>query len=135
MVNNTATCNGMESSNKILSEEARHKRIPFTEISKISTANLWSQKPRHYGEGNGNPLQYSWLGNSMDRVPWRAMGLQRVGHNQGPEHTLLEADMRTHCPVLRQTLWFAKGENNATPHLLHFGKYKKFTLKKKKSGQ
>ena len=23
------------------------------------------------GEGNGNPLQYSCLGNSMDREPWR----------------------------------------------------------------
>ena len=25
------------------------------------------------GEGNGNPLQYSCLGNSMDRGDWRAM--------------------------------------------------------------
>ena len=24
------------------------------------------------GEGNGNPLQYSCLGNPMDRGPWRA---------------------------------------------------------------
>ena len=24
------------------------------------------------GEGNGNPLQYSYLGNSMDRGAWRA---------------------------------------------------------------
>ena len=24
------------------------------------------------GEGNGNPLQYSWLGNPMDRGAWRA---------------------------------------------------------------
>ena len=24
------------------------------------------------GEGNGNSLQYSCLGNSMDRGPWRA---------------------------------------------------------------
>ena len=37
------------------------------------------------GEGNGNPLQYSCLGNPMDRgeEPGRlqSMGLQRVGHN------------------------------------------------------
>ena len=34
-------------------------------------------------EGNGNPLQYSCLGNPMDRGAWRAtiMGLQRVRHN------------------------------------------------------
>ena len=35
------------------------------------------------GEGNGNPLQYSCLGNSMDRGAWRAIysrwGCKRVG--------------------------------------------------------
>ena len=25
------------------------------------------------GEGNGNPLQYSYLGNPMDRGAWRAI--------------------------------------------------------------
>ena len=29
----------------------------------------WGRPP---GEGNGNPLQYSCLENSMDRVAWRA---------------------------------------------------------------
>ena len=35
------------------------------------------------GEGNGNPLQYSCLENSMDREVWRAtvVGLQRAGHD------------------------------------------------------
>ena len=35
------------------------------------------------GEGNGNPLQYSCLENSMDRGAWQATvnGLQRVGHD------------------------------------------------------
>ena len=35
------------------------------------------------GEGNGNPLQYSCLENSMDRGPWQLqpLGLQRVGHH------------------------------------------------------
>ena len=35
------------------------------------------------GEGNGNPLQYSCLENSMDRRAWQAtqsMGLQSVRH-------------------------------------------------------
>ena len=27
---------------------------------------------RSLGEGNGNPLQYSYLGNPMDRGVWRA---------------------------------------------------------------
>ena len=40
----------------------------------------WGRSP---GEGNGNPLQYSCLENSMDRGTWRAtvMGSQKVGHN------------------------------------------------------
>ena len=35
------------------------------------------------GEGNGNPLQYSCLGNPMDRGAWRATvhGVARVGHD------------------------------------------------------
>ena len=38
---------------------------------------------RSPGEGNGNPLQYACLGNSMDRGAWwlQSMGLQRVGHD------------------------------------------------------
>ena len=35
------------------------------------------------GEGNGNPLQYSCLENSVDRGAWwlQSMGSQRVGHD------------------------------------------------------
>ena len=38
---------------------------------------------RSPGEGNGSPLQYSCLENSMDRGVWWAtsMELQRVGHD------------------------------------------------------
>ena len=39
---------------------------------------------RSPGEGNGYPLQYSCLSNSMDRGAWQAtqsMGTQRVGHH------------------------------------------------------
>ena len=38
---------------------------------------------RSPGEGNGNPLQYSCLGNLMDRGAWRATvhGVKRVEHN------------------------------------------------------
>ena len=37
---------------------------------------------RYPGEGNGNPLQYSFLGNLMDREAWWAIvhGVARVGH-------------------------------------------------------
>ena len=40
----------------------------------------WGRSP---GDGNGNPLQYSCLGNPWTEEPdWlRSMGLQRVRHN------------------------------------------------------
>ena len=34
-----------------------------------------------YGEGNGNPLQYSCLENPVDRGTWQVHGLPRVGHD------------------------------------------------------
>ena len=45
---------------------------------------------RSPGEGNGNPLQYSWLENSMDRClagysPW---GGKRVGHDLSTKHSI-----------------------------------------------
>ena len=38
---------------------------------------------RSPGEGNGNPLQYSGLGNPMDRGAWQATiyGVSRAGHD------------------------------------------------------
>ena len=49
----------------------------------ISDPGSVSGLGRSPGEGNGNPLQYSCLGNPMDREAWQATvhGLQRVGHN------------------------------------------------------
>ena len=37
---------------------------------------------RSLGEGNGNPLQYSCLGNPMDRGAWRAIvhRVTKIGH-------------------------------------------------------
>ena len=34
---------------------------------------------------NGSSLQYSGLGNPMDRGAWQSMGLQRVGYNRGTD--------------------------------------------------
>ena len=36
---------------------------------------------RSHGEGNGNPLQYYWLENSMDRGVWQATA-HRVTESQ-----------------------------------------------------
>ena len=40
------------------------------------------------GEGNGNAVQYSCLGNTMDREAWWA-ARQRAGHDLVTEHELL----------------------------------------------
>ena len=45
---------------------------------------------RSLGEGNGNPLQYSCLGNILDRGAWRAtVYSKRVGHDRATEHTYI----------------------------------------------
>ena len=51
---------------------------------------------RYSGEGNGNPLQYFCLENSMDRGAWRAtiMGSQRVGRDSVTEHSCIGAIRR-----------------------------------------
>ena len=44
---------------------------------------------RSPGGGNGNPPQYSCLGNPVDRGAWRAAvhGVVRVGPDEVTEHT------------------------------------------------
>ena len=43
---------------------------------------------RYFGEGNGNPLQYSCLENFMDRGAWQntVHGSQRAGHDLVTKH-------------------------------------------------
>ena len=50
---------------------------------------------RAAGGGNGNPLQYSCLGNSIDRDPDRlqSIGLQRVIHNWACIHASRSLDL------------------------------------------
>ena len=47
---------------------------------------------RSPGGGHGNPLQYSWLGNLMDRGTWRAIvhGVARVRHDLATKLLLLQ---------------------------------------------
>ena len=50
------------------------REAPKTEyiLSIMNYSELKKHLVRHYGEGNGNPLQYSWLDNPMDRGAWQA---------------------------------------------------------------
>ena len=55
------------------------KNLPANAGDKGSISGLG----RSPGEGNGNPLQYSCLENSMDRGAWRLQSMEspRVGHD------------------------------------------------------
>ena len=62
--------------------------FPCSSVGRESTCNARDQglipgSGRSPGEGNGNPLQYSCLGNPMDRGAWWATvhGVARVGHD------------------------------------------------------
>jgi len=48
---------------------------------------------RFPGEGNGNPLQYSYLGNPMDRGAWQAMvhGVTKSGTRLNITHAGINA--------------------------------------------
>ena len=49
-------------------------------------ANAGDEDSLSPGEGNGNPLQYSCLGNSMDRGAWRAPVHGVTKESDTPEH-------------------------------------------------
>ena len=62
--------------------------FPCSSVGKESACNardpgLIPGSGRSPGEGNGNPLQYSCLGNPMDRGAWQATvhGVTRVRHD------------------------------------------------------
>ena len=61
------------------------------------------------GEGNGNPLQYSCLGNPMDRGAWRATvhGVTSIGPNLATKLLLLRACYSTeHCTkIISSITW------------------------------
>ena len=70
---------------------------PCLSVCSAGDLDLIPGSGRSAGEGNGYPLQYSYLGNSMDRGDWglQITGLQRVGHNWSdlapPPHTHTQA--------------------------------------------
>ena len=62
--------------------------FPHSSVGKESACNAGDLgsipgSGRSPGEGNGNPLQYSCLENSMDKGAWQATvhGVARVGHD------------------------------------------------------
>ena len=60
-----------------------HSSVGKESACKAGDLGLMSGMGRSPGEGNGNPLQYSCLGNLMDRGAWQAavLGVARIGHD------------------------------------------------------
>ena len=58
---------------------------------------------RSPGEGNGNPLQYSFLGNPMDRGAWCAT-VFGVAKLDTAEHTHTHTHTHTHRVLKRHSL-------------------------------
>ena len=68
--------------------------FPHSSVNKSSAGNAGDLgsilgSGRSPGEGNGNPLQYSCLENSMERGAWQATvhGVARVGHDLATKTT------------------------------------------------
>ena len=62
---------------------------PPASAGDIRDVSLIPGSRRSSGGGHDNPLQYSCLGNPMDRGAWwvQSMGWPRVGHDSATEHT------------------------------------------------
>ena len=67
----------------LLTQLIKNKSAMQESPCKAGDPGLIHEFERPPGEGNGNPLQYSWLENPMDRGAWLATvhGVTRVGHN------------------------------------------------------
>ena len=81
-----------------------HWGFPSSSVGKESACNagdlgLIPGLGRSSGEGNGNPLHYSYLENSMDRGPGglQSMGLQQVRHDWATNFPCLS--FCVHCCV------------------------------------
>ena len=61
------------------------KRLPAN-TGDLRDVGLIPGSERSPGEGNGNPLQYSCLGNPMERAAWQAID-QRVAQSDTTEAT------------------------------------------------
>ena len=65
---------------------------------------------RSHGGGNGNPLQYSCLGNPMDRGTWWAYSPWGCKELDMIEHVFIRARARTHTHTHTHTVKEALGQ-------------------------
>ena len=82
-------------------EETRHP-------ANIGDAGLIPGSGRSPGEGNGNPLRYSYLGNPMDRGSW--VGYSPRGHKESDTAERLSGQKRGFA-------WWGSQEIHDTPEV------------------
>ena len=79
---------------------------------------------RSPGEGNGNPLQYSCLGNPMDREAWRASwGCRELGIAEGHAHTHLTFLSHASCVDFALLMYTQAGNSAFGSIQYHHGKF------------
>ena len=87
----------------------KHECGDVLDLKQLILLNFLNFKKRYQcllGEGNGNPFQYSFLENPMDRGTWQATicGIATVRHDLATKILLLkftlEREMATHSSIL-----------------------------------
>ena len=75
----------LTSADSPLSGDADGKNLPpnVGDVRDVGSIPGWGRSP---GEGDGRPLQYSCLGNAMDRGAWRAT-VRMVAESDANKHT------------------------------------------------
>ena len=73
----------MRSLGPLIQYGASQVKNPPPNAGDVRDQGLIPGSGRSPGEGNGKPIQYSYLGNPVDRGPWQATvhGVTRVGHD------------------------------------------------------
>ena len=100
-------CQTVSQSFNLLFPDGSWVRNPPASVEDAGDAGSITGSGRSPGKGNGNPLQYSFLENPMDRGAWRAT-VQRAAKSQMP-HTHCKTDHQlcseNHCG---KNAWGAK---------------------------
>ena len=74
---------------------------------------------RFPGEGNGNPLQFSCLGNTMERGTWRATvyGVTKQSHDLVTKQKRVSTDLGTSLALNPSPATYQRGKLPLFPHL------------------
>ena len=108
--------------------EALGERSRDWSLGHAGDLGLISGSGRFPGEGNGNPLQYSCLENSVNRGAWRAtvhgVTKSRTRLSDLHTHTHTHRQTHTHTHTDTHTKWIRVGPKPVTTVLIRRGKFR-----------